>query len=137
MSPLPQTMGNALFNCIHAAHTKHELNAMDWQMVIATGWHLLLKADMGRFQQICEDGLLGLSDYGIFEDWLAINRSRDEYLRIKDGLVLEGEIQEMEDEEIFYDKGLYKARVHAFFLAYHQMHAYRCWLLFCLMGLEC
>ena len=26
------------------------------------------------------------------EDWLAINRSRDGYVRIRDGLVLEGEV---------------------------------------------
>ncbi len=36
--------------------------------------------------------LLGLRDYGIFEDWLAINWSREEYLPIRDGLVSEGEI---------------------------------------------
>jgi hypothetical protein len=91
---------------------------------------------MERFRQMCEDGLLGPSNYGIFDDWSAINRSRDGYLRIRDGLVLEGEIQEMEDEEIFYDKEPYKARVHAFFLAYHQVHAYCCWLLFHLTDLE-
>ncbi len=48
-------------------------------------------------------GFLEPSDYGIFEDWLAINRLRDGYLRIKDGLVSEGEIQEMEDKENHYD----------------------------------
>jgi hypothetical protein len=74
---------------------------------------------------MCEDGLLGPSNYGIFEDWLAVDRSRDGYLCIKDWLVLEGEIQEMEDGENHYDEGLYKARVHAFFLEYHQMRAYR------------
>jgi hypothetical protein len=41
---------------------------------------------------MCEDELLGTSDYGIFEDWLAMNRSRDGYLHIKDGLVSEGEV---------------------------------------------
>jgi hypothetical protein len=108
------------------AHTKYELNRMNWQMVIETGWHLLIRADMERFEQMCEDGLLGLIDYGIFEDWSAIDRSRDGYLHIKDGLVLEREIQEMEDEENHYDKEPYKARVHAFFLAYHEMRA-NCW----------
>jgi hypothetical protein len=103
---------------------------MYWQMVIEIGWHLLTRADMERFEQLCVDGLLGPSNYGIFEDWLAVDRSRNGYLHIKDGLVLEGEIQEMEDEENHYDKGLYKAHVHAFFLAYHQMHAYCWWLLF-------
>jgi hypothetical protein len=47
-----------------------------------------------------------------------------------DGLVLEGEIQEMEDKENHYDKEPYKARVHAFYLEYHEIHAYRWWLLF-------
>jgi hypothetical protein len=51
---------------------------------------------------MCKDGLLGLGDYVIFEDWLAIDRSRDGYIRIKDGLVSEGEVQEMNDEEIFF-----------------------------------
>jgi hypothetical protein len=30
----------------------------------------------------------------------------------------------------FFDEGPYKARVHAFFLAYHQVRAYRWWLSF-------
>ncbi len=103
---------------------------MDWQMVIETSWHLLSRADMGRFKQMCEDGLWGPSNYGIFEYWSAINRLRGGYLCIKDGLVSEGEIQEMEDKDNYYDKGPYKACVHAFFLAYHQMHAYHHWLSF-------
>jgi hypothetical protein len=52
-------MGNALINCIHAAHKKYESNTMDWQQVIEIGWHQLTKADMERFEQMCEDGLLG------------------------------------------------------------------------------
>ncbi len=43
---------------------------MDWQRVIMIGWCLLTKAEMERFEQMCEDGLLGPRDYGIFEDWL-------------------------------------------------------------------
>jgi hypothetical protein len=100
MSTLPQETGNALISCINAAHTKYELNAMDWQWVVEIGWRLLTRQDIKRFGQMCEDGLLGPRDYGIFEDWLAINRSRDGYLRIKDRVVLEGSVQEMEDEEI-------------------------------------
>jgi hypothetical protein len=91
---------------------------------------------MESFEQMCEDGLLKPSDYGIFEDWLAINRSRDGYLRIKDGLVTGGEIQEMEDEENHYDEERFKAHVHAFFLAYHEMRAYCWWLPFRLTDLE-
>jgi hypothetical protein len=103
---------------------------MDWQRAIVIGWRLLTRPDMERFKQMCEDRLLGLRYYEIFEDWLAINRLRDGYLRIKDGLVLEGEVQEMEDEENVYDKEPYKAHVHAFFLAFHELRAYRWWLLF-------
>jgi hypothetical protein len=79
---------------------------------------------------MCKDGLLGPGDYGIFEDWLAIDGLRDGYIRIRDGLVLEGEIQEMIDEENFYNKGPYQARVCEFFLAYHQVLAYHWWLSF-------
>jgi hypothetical protein len=136
MSPLPQTTGNALINCINGTHTKYESNAMDWQRVIEIGWRLLTRADMERFEQMCEDGLLGPSDYGIFEDWLAFDRPRDGYLRIKDGLVSKGEIQEMEDKENHHDEELYKAHVHAFFLAYHQKCAYRWWHSFRPMDLE-
>ena len=67
---------------------------------------------------------MGPGDYGLFEDWLAIDGLRDGYIRIRDGLVLEGEVQEMDNEENFYDKGPYKARVCGFFLAYHQVVTY-------------
>jgi hypothetical protein len=67
---------------------------------------------------------------------MAIDRSRDGYIRIRDGLVLEGEIQEMNDEENFYNKGPYQARVRGFFLAYHQVATYHWWLLFHPMELE-
>ncbi len=129
-------MGNALISCIHVAHTIYESNLLDWQRVVEIGWHLLTSQDMERFEEMCEDGLLGPRDYVIFEDWSAIDRSGDGYLCIKEGLVLEGEVQEMEDDENFYDKEPYKACVHAFFLAYHQVPAYCRWLSFCLTGLE-
>jgi hypothetical protein len=135
MSPLPQTRKNVLIKCINAAHKKYESNAMDWQMVIEIGWRPITRADMERFEQICEDGLLGPSDYGNFEE-STIDRSRDGYLCIKDGLVLEGEIQEMEDKENHYGKKPYKARVLALFLAHHQMRAYRWWLSFRTTELE-
>jgi hypothetical protein len=89
--------GKALISCINVAHTKYESNSMDWQRVVESGWCLLTRQDMERFKQMCEDGLLGLSDYGIFKDWLAIDRSMDGYPRIKDGLALEGEVQKIED----------------------------------------
>jgi hypothetical protein len=55
MSTLPQTTGNALINCINAAHKKYESNAMDWQRVIEIGRCLLTRADMERFEQMCKD----------------------------------------------------------------------------------
>jgi hypothetical protein len=94
-------MGNAVISCIHAAHKKYESNPLDWQRVVENCWHLLTKQDMGRFKIMCKDGLLGLGEYGLFEGWLAIDRSREAYIRIRDGLFLEGEVQEMEDEENF------------------------------------
>jgi hypothetical protein len=115
-------------SCIYAAHTKYESKPLDWQRVFEIGWHLLTKQDMGSFEEMCKDGLLGPGDYGLFEDWLAIVRSKDGYIRIGDGLVLEGEIQEMNEEENFYNEGPYQARVCGFFLAYHQVVAYHWWL---------
>jgi hypothetical protein len=127
---MPQATGNAVISCIHGAHTKYESNPVDWQRVIEISYCLLTKQDMGRFKEMCEDGLWGPEDYGIFEDWSGINKSRDGYICIRDGLVLEGEIQEMNNEENFYDEGPYQARVSGFFLAYHQVVAYRWWLSF-------
>ena len=126
MSSLPQAAGNALISCNHVAHTKYESTPLDWQWAVEIGWHLLTKQDMGRFEEMCEEGLLGPGDYGLFEDWSAIDGLREAYIRIRDGLVSEGETQEMNDEENFYNKGPYQARVGGFFLAYHQVVAY-CW----------
>ncbi len=85
---------------------------------------------MERFEEMCKDGIWGPGDYELFEDWSDINRSRDGYIRIRDGLVLVGEIQEMNDEENFHNDGPYQACVCGFFLAYHQVVAYHRWLLF-------
>ncbi len=112
------------------AHTKYETNPPDWQRVVEIGWHLLTKQDMDRFEEMCKDGLLGPGDYGLFKDWLDINRSRDGYIRIRDGLVSVGEVQEMNNEENFYNDGPYQAHVCGFFLAYHQVVAYHWWLSF-------
>jgi hypothetical protein len=127
---MPQAAGNAVISCICTAHTKYESNPLDWQWVVEIGYCLFTRQDMVRFQEMYKDGLLGPGDYGIFEEWSDINRLQDGYIRIRDGLVWEGEIQEMNDEENFYDKGPYKARVCGFFLAYHQVVAYHWWLLF-------
>ncbi len=56
---------------------KYESNLLDWQRVVEIGWCLLTKQDMGRFKEMCEEGLLGPRDYGLFEDWLAIDGSRE------------------------------------------------------------
>jgi hypothetical protein len=100
------------------------------------GWRLLTKRDMRKFKNLCEDGLLGPGDYVIFEDWSAINKSQEKYICIKDGLISEGEVQEMNNEENFYDEGPYEERVRSFFLAYHQVVAYHCWLSSCPADLE-
>jgi hypothetical protein len=110
-------MGNAVISCIHVAHKKYESNPLDWQQVIQIGWRMLTKEDMGRFEEMCENDFLDPGDYGIFEGWLAIDRSQDGYIRIRDGLVSESDVQEMNDEEIFYNEGPYEARVCGFFLA--------------------
>ncbi len=94
------------------------------------GSRLLTKQDMHRFKKLCEGGHLIPKDYRIYEDWSSINKSRERYIRIKDVLLLEGEVQDMNDEENFYDEEPYEERVHGFFLAYHQVVAYQRWLSF-------
>jgi hypothetical protein len=100
------------------------------------GSRLLPKRDMHRFKKLCEGGHLIPEDYRIYEDWSAINKSQEKYIRIKDGLISEGEGQEMNDEENFYNEGPYEECVRGFFLAYHQVVAYLCWLFSCPADLE-
>ncbi len=90
------------------------------------GLRLLTKRDMHRFKKLCKDGHLIPEDYMIYEDWSSIDKLRERYIRIKDGLLSKGEVQDMNDEENFYNKEPYKERVHGFFLAYHQVVAYQC-----------
>jgi hypothetical protein len=71
---------------------------------------------MRKFKNLCKDGLLGPGDYGIFEDWSAIDKSQDKYICIKDGLVSEGEIQEMNEEETFLRRGAIRGTRLRFFL---------------------
>ena len=89
---------------------------------------LLTKRDMHRFKKLCEGGHLIPEDYRIYEDWSSINKLRERYIRIKDGLLSEGEVQDKNNEENFYDKEPYEERVRGFFLAYHQVVAYQRWL---------
>ncbi len=131
-----QAAGNVIISCVQAAHEKYQSNPPDWQQVIERGWHLLTKQDMRKFKNLCEDGLLGQGDYGIFEDWSAIDKSQDKYIHIRDGLVSEGEVQEMNKEENFYDEGPYEECVCGFFLAHHRVVAYHRWLSFFLAELE-
>ncbi len=72
---MPQAAGNAVISCIRAAHAKYESNLIGWQRVVEIGYRLFERQDTERFQEMCEDGLLGAGDYGIFEDWLDIDRS--------------------------------------------------------------
>ncbi len=97
---------------------------------------LLTKRDMHRFKMLCKDKHLIPEDYRIYEDWSSINKSRERYIQIKDGLLSEGEVQDMNNEENFYNEELYKEWVRGFFLAYHQVVAYQRWLLFCPADLE-
>ncbi len=98
-----------------------------------------MKRDMHKFKNLCKDGLLGPGDYGNFKDWSAIKKSQEKYIRIsiKDGLISEGEVQDMNNEENFYNEGPYKKCIRGFFLAYHQVVAYHCWLSFRPADLEC
>jgi hypothetical protein len=100
-----QAAGNVIISCVQATHEKYQSNPPDWQDVIVRVWHLLTKRDMRKFKNMCKGGLLGPGDYGIFKDWSAINKSLEKYIHIKDGLISEGEVQDMNKEEIFMTRG--------------------------------
>jgi hypothetical protein len=74
-----QAAGNVIISCVQAAHEKYQSNPPDWQDVIVKSWRLLMKQDMRKFKNLCKDGLLGPGDYGIFEDWSAINKLQEKY----------------------------------------------------------
>ncbi len=131
-----QAAGKVIISCVQAAHENYQSNPPDWQDVIVRGWRLLTKRDMRKFKNLCKDGFLGPGDYVIFEDWSAINKLQEKYICIKDGLISKGEVQEMNDEENFYDEGPYEECVRGFFLAYHQVVAYHRWLSSHLVDLE-
>ena len=109
-----QAVGNVIISCVCTAHEKFQSNPPDWQGVIVRGSRLLTKRDMHRFKKLCEDGHLIPEDYRIYEDWSSINKSRERYIRIKDGLLSEGEVQDMNNEENFYDEEPYEERVRGF-----------------------
>ncbi len=94
-----QAAENVIISCIQAAHEKCQSNPPDWQDVIVRVWRLLTKLDVRKLKNLCKDGLLGPGDYRIFKDWSAINKSQEKYIRIKDGLISEGEVQDMNNEE--------------------------------------
>ncbi len=47
------------------------------------------KAEHGKVQRDVQGRAFGAWGLWLFEDWLAIDRSREVYIRIRDGLVLE------------------------------------------------
>jgi hypothetical protein len=118
-----QAAGNVIIKYFCTGHEKYQSNPLGWQEVIVRGLRLLTKQDMHRFKRLCKGGHLVSKEFRIYEDWSDIDKLWERYIRIKDGLVLEGEVQEMNNKENFYDKEPYKERVCGFFLAYHQMVA--------------
>jgi hypothetical protein len=59
---------------------------------------------------------LGPGDYGIFKDWSAIDKLQDKYIPIRDGLVSEGEVQEMNNKEFFLRQGAIRGTRLQFFI---------------------
>ncbi len=123
---LLQAAGNIIPSCFCTGHEKFQSNHLGWQEVIVRGSRLRTKRDMRRFTKLCKDGHLISEDYRIYKDWSSIDKSRERYIRIKDGLLLEGEVQDMNNEGNFYDEEPYEERVCGFFLEYHQVVAYQC-----------
>jgi hypothetical protein len=100
-------MGNELINCINVAHkkiwVKHDgLTAGHWDRLAPIN-----KVGHGQVWADVQGWAFGAKQ--LWNRWrlLAVDWSSEGYLRIRDGLVLEGEIQETGDEENHYDERLY------------------------------
>jgi hypothetical protein len=117
--------------CVYAAHHQYEAACHNWQSVIETGCRLLSRADMRQFTALCDDDyFLCRDEHHLYNECEEVTRARPRYISIMSGLVTEEAEQEMNDKENHYDKGADKDLSQAFFLVYHQLMAYHCWLLF-------
>jgi hypothetical protein len=88
---------------------------------------------MRRFKALCNDNYsLCYDDHHLYEEWEEVFRARPKYISIMSGLVTEEEEREMNGKENHVNDGLDEGCSQEFFLAYHQLVVYHCWLSFCL-----
>ncbi len=87
---------------------------------------------MRQFKALCDNCYyLCRDEYHLYEEWEHFTRARPRYIRIMEGLITENDEQEMNNEENHVNNAGDEDHNQAFFLVYHQLMAYHCWLLFC------
>jgi hypothetical protein len=117
--------------CIIAAHHQLKVAYHNWRSIAETGCKLLSRRDMRLFKALCDDDYsLCRDEYHLYKEQEEVTRARPRYISIMDGLVTEDDEQEKNNKENHYNKVGDKDCSQAFFLAYHQLMRYHCWLLF-------
>ncbi len=88
---------------------------------------------MRQFKALCDNCYYICRDeYHLYKEWDELTRARPRYVSIMDGLITENDEKEMNNKENHYNNRADEERSQAYFLAYHQLMVYHCWLLFCL-----
>ncbi len=86
---------------------------------------------MRQFKALCDnDYYLCRDEYHLYKEREELTRARPRYISIMDGLITEDNKREMHNKENPYNIGADECCSQAFFLLYHQLMAYLCWLSF-------
>ncbi len=121
-----------IIESVDTAHTKYEVDCLDWQSVINDCYELLCKADMMQFKELCNNNyMLCKDEYDLYKEWTWVAEARPRYINIVYGWINDKDKRAWNDDENWFDDSSDNNRRQAFFLAHHQMLAYHQWLSYC------
>jgi hypothetical protein len=132
---ISQATLRAIINAVDNAHVCYDNNPSSWRRVIEAASNLLTRADVRRFERVCEMGHneVGQNEYQLVEVYNESFATTPTYYVIRRGVL------SVSDEH--RDDGMYEDNPYMpyegveryvsgrdFFLAYHQWHGYMEWL---------
>jgi hypothetical protein len=124
-----QEILRTIIESVDTTHTKYEADCLDWQFVINDGNELLCKADMMQLKELCDNNyMLCKDEYDLYEDWTQVTEARPRNINIMYGWINDEDKRVWNNNKNQFDDSSDNDRRQAFFLAHHQMLAYRQWL---------
>ena len=70
-----------IIGSVDTAHTKYEVDCLDWQSVINDCYELLCKADMMQFKELCNNNyMLCKDEYDLYKEWTQVTEARPRYI---------------------------------------------------------